>query len=112
GLVQISTTTVVVDPGERDFEDIISDIEYGYYIHNVQGAHSSNPESGDFSIVGNPAILIEDGKMVGAIDGLMIAGNIYDMLKQVEELAKKQHILQGVIGPEIVFNDVDVIAKE
>ncbi|MHA1881975.1 MAG: TldD/PmbA family protein [Candidatus Thorarchaeota archaeon] len=112
GLVEIGTSTIVVDPGTRSLDEILSGIDHGYYIHNVQGAHSSNPESGDFSIVGNPAILIEDGKMVGAIDGLMLSGNVYDLLKNVEEVGKDQYILQGAIGPDIVFNDVDIITKE
>jgi PmbA protein len=112
GLVDISPSNIVVEPGERDIEDIIKGIEHGYYIRGVQGAHSSNPESGDFSIVGNPAILIENGKMVGAVHGLMVAGNVYDLLNQVEEIAKTPHYLQSIIGPEIVFKDVSLIAKE
>jgi PmbA protein len=112
GLVEIGTSTLVVDPGTRSLEEIISNIDHGYYIYNVQGAHSSNPESGDFSIVGNPAILIEDGKMIGAIDGLMLSGNVYDLLKNVDEVGKDQYIMLGTIGPDIVFNDVDIIAKE
>jgi PmbA protein len=112
GLVDISPSNIVVEPGEREIEDIIKGIKYGYYIRGVQGAHSSNPESGDFSIVGNPAILIENGKMVGAVHGLMVAGNVYDLLNQVDEVAKTPHYLQSIIGPEIVFKDVSLIAKE
>ncbi len=112
GLVDISPSNIVVEPGEREIEDIIKGTKHGYYIRGVQGAHSSNPESGDFSIVGNPAILIENGKMVGAVHGLMVAGNVYDLLNQVDEIAKTPHYLQSIIGPEIVFKDVSLIAKE
>jgi PmbA protein len=112
GLVSIGTSTIVVDPGTRSLEEMLSGIDHGYYIRNVQGAHSSNPESGDFSIVGNPAILIEDGKMVGAIGGLMVSGNVYDLLKNVGEVGKDQYIMQGTVGPDIMFKDVDIIAKE
>jgi PmbA protein len=112
GLVDISPSNIVVETGEREIEDIIKGTKHGYYIRGVQGAHSSNPESGDFSIVGNPAILIENGKMVGAVHGLMVAGNVYDLLNQVDEIAKTPHYLQSIIGPEIVFKDVSLIAKE
>jgi len=111
GLVEISTSNIVVEPGNREVEEIISEIDYGFYIRGVQGAHSSNPESGDFSIVGNPAILIENGKMVGAVHGLMVSGNAFDLLKQVVEVAKTPLNMQTVIAPEIVFKDVDIIAK-
>jgi PmbA protein len=112
GLVEIDSTTLVIEPGTREIEDIINEIDFGYYIQSVQGAHSSNPESGDFSVVGNPAILIENGKMVGGIDGLMISGNIFDLLKNVVEIAKTAIPLFSWIGPEIVVKDMDVVAKE
>jgi PmbA protein len=112
GLVEISSTNTVVEPGSRDIHEIFSEVEYGYLIRNVQGAHSSNPESGDFSVVGNPAILIEDGEMVGAVHGLMVAGNVFDLLSQATEVAKTPIFLQGVIGPEMAFHDVSVIARE
>ncbi|MGY5878625.1 MAG: TldD/PmbA family protein [Candidatus Thorarchaeota archaeon] len=112
GLVEISPTTLLIEPGTREIEDIISEIDHGYYIQNVQGAHSSNPESGDFSVVGNPAILIENGKMVGGIDGLMVSGNIFDLLKNVVEIAKIAIPLFSWIGPEIIVKDIDVVAKD
>jgi PmbA protein len=112
GVVEIRHTNLVVEPGSRDIEKILSEIDYGIYIQSVQGAHSSNPESGDYSVVGNPAFLIENGKLVGAIHGLMISGNIFTTLENVVEIAKKPHKLQGWIAPEIVVSDLDVIARE
>jgi PmbA protein len=112
GLVEISTSNIILEPGTRPIDDIISEIQYGYYIRGVQGAHSSNPESGDFSVVGNPAILIENGKMIGGVHGLMVSGNVYDLLKQTEELGKDVINIQTLIGPELKVRDVDVIVKE
>jgi PmbA protein len=112
GLVEIAPSNTVVEPGGRDIRDIVSEIEHGYLIRDVQGAHSSNPESGDFSMVGNPAILIEDGEMVGAVHGLMVSGNVYELLNGAVEVAETPIVLEGLIGPEIVFEDVGVIARE
>jgi PmbA protein len=112
GLIEIAPTSMIVEPGKREIGDIISEIKCGYLIRNVQGAHSSNPESGDFSIVGNPAILIQDGEMVGAVHGLMVAGNIFELLRQAVEVAKTPISLQSLIGPEIVFHDVNVITRD
>jgi PmbA protein len=111
GLVEIGRTNTVVEPGRRGIGDIVSEIDHGYLIRNVQGAHSSNPESGDFSVVGNPAVLIEDGEMVGAVHGLMVSGNAFELLNQVVEIAETPIVLQGLIGPEIVFDGVNVIAR-
>ncbi len=112
GLVEISKSTAVIEPGEREIEEIIKEIDHGYYIHNVQGAHSSNPDSGDFSVVGNPAILIENGEMIGAVHGLMFSGNIFDLLMNIQEVSSTVRVLFSTIGPDIAFKDVDVITKE
>jgi PmbA protein len=111
GLVEIGRTNTVVEPGKRGIGEILSEIDNGYLIRNVQGAHSSNPESGDFSVVGNPAILIEDGEMVGAVHGLMVSGNTFDLLNKCVEVAKEPIALQGLIGPELVFEGVNVISR-
>ncbi|MHA1772372.1 MAG: TldD/PmbA family protein [Candidatus Thorarchaeota archaeon] len=112
GLVEIAPTTMVIEPGTKSIDDIISEIKYGYYVHAVQGAHSSNPDSGDFSIVANPAILIENGQMVGQVHGLMISGNAFDLLEQVAEVANTPIYLQEMIAPEILFTNVNVVARE
>ena len=111
GLMDISPTTITVKPGKKEFRDIISDIDYGFYIRNVQGAHSSNPESGDFSIVGNPAVLVENGEMVGAINGLMLSGNVFELLNQVDQIAKTPYMFDDMVAPEISFSDVNVITR-
>jgi len=112
GLVEITPTTLVIEPGDRDIEDIIRELEHSYYVQDVQGAHSSNPESGDFSVVANPAILIKNGKMVGGVHGLMISGNVFELLKNVVEVAKTPIQLFSWIGPEIIVDDIDVVAKD
>ncbi len=50
--------------------------------------------------------------MAGAVHGLMVAGNVFELLSQVTEVAKTPIFLQGTIGPEMVFHDVSVIARE
>jgi PmbA protein len=111
GLVDISPTTLVINPGTREIQEILEEIDYGFYILNVQGAHSSNPESGDFSIVGNPAFLIEHGKLIGAVDGLMVSGNIFEVLKNIVEIAKTPVKLFSWIGPEFVAKEINITAK-
>lgn len=61
-------------------------------------------------MVGNPAILIEKGERVGAINGLMVSDNAFSMLQNIIEIAKTPYALVSWIGPEIVCKDIDVIA--
>ncbi|MBD3157230.1 MAG: hypothetical protein GF309_00450 [Candidatus Lokiarchaeota archaeon] len=111
GLVEVAPSNVVVESGSVSDEELISGIDYGYLIKGLQGAHSSNPESGDFSVVGNPAILIENGEPVGAVHGLALSGNVYDLLKSINKIASEEIVLQQLIGPLILFSDVSVVTK-
>ena len=97
-------------------EDMISDIKTGYLIKGTQGSHSSNQETGDYSIVGNPAFRIEDGNLVGAVHGLMLAGNAFEFIKKAGKVGSdvRAHLSNGggsIIGPSVQFSDIQVVAK-
>jgi PmbA protein len=115
GVVDITTTNMIIPGGKRSREDMLSDISSGYLIQGLQGAHSSNRETGDYSVVGNPAFRIEDGELIGAIHGLMLAGNAFELLKSAVEVGSdvRSHLIGGssLIGPSIQFNDIQVVAK-
>ena len=50
--------------------------------------------------------------MVGQVEGFMTSGNIYELLENDVEVAKTPLYLQATIAPEIVVQDVSVVAKE
>jgi PmbA protein len=93
----------------------MGEVKSGYLIKGAQGAHSSNRETGDFSIVGNPAFRIEDGELTGCVHGLMIAGNVFDLIQKVDQIGSdvRNYLARGssIIGPSIRFTDLQVVAK-
>ena len=116
GLVGIGLTNMVVPPGKPSLEDMISDISSGYLVKGLQGAHSSNEETGDFSVVANPAFRIQDGKLTGAVHGLMLAGNAFEFFQQVEVIGNdvRPYFAGGsgaLITPTLKFSDVQIVAK-
>ncbi|MFA4639570.1 TldD/PmbA family protein [Pyrococcus kukulkanii] len=114
GGVSIGLNTVVIEEGKRSLEDIIEEIKHGYFVDGVQGAHSSNPDNGNFAVTANPAYLIEDGEIVGS-SVFLIAGNIYELLKQATEVSKEQRALPAmytVITPYIKFENVKIAGKK
>ncbi len=108
GGIGISPNNIVIGGGRKSVEDILSDMDEGYYITRFQGAHSSNPDTGDFSVVANPAFKIENGEIVGSTV-FMMSGNIYDLLNQVEEVSREQRktmMMGSGVMPYILFRDV------
>jgi PmbA protein len=56
----------------------------GYLVHGLIGAHTANPISGDFSVEARNAFRISPGGEAQPIRSLMLAGNIFEILKTIE----------------------------
>jgi len=107
----ISPTNLRLEPGTASETELIREVKEGYYVRSVQGAHQSNPETGDFSVAIVPAWRIEKGEISHAVKGVMIAGNIYDLLNKIQLLGKETRQVGTLITPKIVVSQLNVIAK-
>jgi len=107
-----SPSNLSILPGDASLEEIISEINRGYFVIGVQGAHSSNPESGEVSVAGAPIWKIENGEIVGAVPGTMISGKLYDLLKHIRFISKETRIMENYILPYVAFENVNVISKK
>ena len=117
GVVSIQPSNTIIQPGKKSLENLISDIPSGYLVKGLQGAHSSNQDTGDFSVVGNPAFRIENGQLTGCCHGLMLSGNMFELLQRAEQVGSdtREYLVwsaSSVIGPSTRFTDVQVVAKE
>ncbi len=107
----IEATNFHILPGNRSPEDLMSEIDEGLMISYLQGAHSSNPVSGEFSVVATPAWKIKKGKIDYATRGVMLAGNIFDLIKNVSAVANNERKMGQLIAPWIQVENVKVIGK-
>ncbi len=76
-------------------------------VHALIGAHTSNPVSGDFSLECMNAFLVKEGESK-AVKSVMIYGNVYELLKNVEAFGKDVRQIENTITPSIRFRDVVV----
>ena len=77
----------------------------------LQGAHSSNPVSGEFSVVATPAWRIRKGKIENATRGVMLAGNIFELLKNVSVVGNNERKMGQLVAPWVLVENVRVIGK-
>ena len=115
GVVGIQPSTIVVPAGEGSLEDLIGDVDSGYLIKGLQGAHSSNQDTGDFSVVGNPCFRIENGQLTGCVPGLMLAGNAFQLIQNVERIGEDNREFfipnSSFYSPSVRFTNLQIIAK-
>jgi PmbA protein len=72
----------------------------GYLINGLIGAHTANPISGDFSVEARNAFRVSPGDLPVPIRSLMLAGNIYDLLKNIE-IGTDVRAIGGIVTPTI-----------
>jgi len=107
----IEATNFHILPGKKSPQELITEVKEGLIVYFLQGAHSSNPASGEFSVVATPAWKIKDGKIAHATKGVMIAGNIFQVLKNVSMLANNERKIGQLVAPWILVENVKVIGK-
>ena len=107
----VEATNFRITGEERSPERLIEEVDDGLIVHLLQGAHSSNPASGDFSVVAAPAWKIEKGERTFAAKGVMLVGNVFQMLKNVSALANNERKLDLLVAPWVLVENVKLIGK-
>ena len=72
-----------IAPGTSTREEIISSVEKGLFVGNINGG-SVNPVTGDFNFSVAQCWLIENGRLTEPVYGATLIGNGGDVLKQVD----------------------------
>jgi PmbA protein len=107
----IEATNFHFTPGDKSPEELISEVNEGLVVYSLQGAHSSNPASGDFSVVATPAWKIKNGEIAYATKGVMLAGNVFQLLNNISALANNERKVGQLVAPWILTENVKVIGK-
>jgi PmbA protein len=107
-----SFTNFVIQPGQTPLKDMLAGIDEGILVQDLLGLGQGNLISGAFS---NPlalALKIEKGEIVGRVKDLSIAGNIYDLLKDVSAVSQEaQWIYSTFYAPYILIPEMNVAGK-
>ncbi len=84
--IGIAPSNFYVEKGEKSLDEIISEMDRGILITELQGLHSGlNSISGDFSLAAL-GYEIKGGKKSGPVEQITVAGNYFEMLKNIEEV--------------------------
>ncbi len=95
--------------GNRTPDELVGEVDEGLLVYGLQGAHSSNPESGEFSVVATPVWKIECGNVVCAVRGVMLTGVVFDVLRNVSALANNVRKIGQLVAPWIRVEEVKAV---
>ncbi len=114
--VGIRPFTMYLANGEKTEEELLQQAGNGVYITDLGGLHAgANPISGDFSLQSS-GFLIENGVRTEYIKSFTVAGNFYDLLKNVVALADNCTLPQAMGStafgsPSVLVDGLSVAGK-
>jgi PmbA protein len=106
GLPGISYHNFVIDGKRSTVDD-----EKVIYIHNVVGAHTANPLSGEFSVELSNAFFMEGGEFQEPVRSAMLSGNVFDLHHTIAGLGKDDRTVGSLILPSVKINKQRIIGK-
>lgn len=96
--------------GDLSEEELISKMGDGIYITELKGLHAgANAVTGDFSIE-SFGFRVKDGKKCEAVRSFTIAGNFFDLLKNIEALSNE--VKFSIATGFTVFGSPDVLVRQ
>ncbi len=80
---------VVVEPGDRGDEELISEVKRGLFVNNITYVRFQDYAKGDFSaVIRDGVFLIEDGEIKAGVKGLRLSDNVLNILSSVKAFSK------------------------
>jgi PmbA protein len=107
----LEVNNFVFKEGNKTPDELVGEVKEGLIVYGVQGAHSSNPESGEFSVVATPVWKIENGNVAYAVRDVMLTGDFFDILKNVSALGKNIRKMGQLVAPWIRVENVRAIGR-
>jgi PmbA protein len=91
----VGARVLVLEPGDRSFEELVASIDLGLYVNSFAGLHSGvNPVSGDFS-VGSDGVMIRNGSLAEPVREVTIASTLQRLLLDIAQVGGDAEWLPG-----------------
>jgi PmbA protein len=108
-------SNLIINAGEKTRDEIIKSIKDGIIVDDTMGAGQGNNLNGEFSMSIALGYRILNGEIIGRVKDIMVAGNVFDILKNNFSQASKEVWIEDTLFgkysvPWLVFNDMLVSA--
>ena len=111
--VGIRPFTFYIAPGDMTEEELLAKAGNGVYINSLGGLHAgANAVSGDFSLQ-SAGFMIENGKKTTAVKSFTVAGNFYEVLKNIVAVASNLELpgMAAFGSPSVLVEGLSIAGK-
>ena len=100
--ITVAPTNFFFKPGDKTLAELEADMSDGLVITDLSGLHAgANMTSGDFSLL-SKGYLLKGGKRVQPVEQITIAGNFYDVLKNIRAIGSDLIVPASGVGSSSV----------
>jgi len=112
GSGRVAPSNMYIKPGEQTLDMLLAAMGSGLLITEVSGLHAgANPVSGDFSLLSR-GFEVVGGKIVRAVEQFTVAGNFYELLKNVTAVADDLLFEGSPIGsPSVAVSQLNIAGE-
>ncbi len=102
-----SLVNVIFEPGNGSLKDLITQLDNGIIVDQILG--SGADISGDFSINVDLGYRVTNGEVVGRVKDTAIAGNVYNVLKEIVALGNDLSWNGSCYTPSVIVEGLSVV---
>ncbi|TAE59877.1 MAG: TldD/PmbA family protein [Nostocales cyanobacterium] len=99
----------LIQPGTASLQELIQTMDEGLIVDQMLGGGSGI--SGDFSINVDLGYWVKKGKIVGRVKDTMVAGNVYNTLKQIVKLGGDPEWNGSCYTPSLILEGLNITGK-
>jgi PmbA protein len=109
---QPGRSNIELAPGDARFEDVLAGVNEGLLVYDCLGGGQSNVLAGDVAVSISSGFRIGNGKVTGRVKDTMIAGNVYEMFKNVVAVGNTVRDLGSSYVPFLMFAGLKVATRD
>lgn len=104
-----SAHNLIVEGGDKTLEEMIAGTKKGLLVSRFSGGRPGT--NGEFSGVAKNTFLVEDGKIVGAVNETMISGNLADMFNSISGISVQRVKDGAFVMPWVAVEGITISGK-
>jgi PmbA protein len=110
--VGVEPSNLYIEKGESSIDELMKIVSEGIMITDLAGLHSgANPITGDFSLAAK-GFYIKNGVKTFPIEQITVAGNYFDLLKDIEVIGNDLKFPMSNVGsPSLIVKEISVAGK-
>ncbi len=110
--VSVEPTNFYIEKGEASIKELMEEIKDGIMVTDFAGLHSgANSVTGDFSLAAK-GFYIKDGKKEYPVEQITVAGNFFDLLKNIKFIGNDLNFpISSVGSPSVIVEGLSIAGK-